>query len=256
MIFAHLISQLFLGRKLLGEFFFFTANKHVNSQSDQSSLSVPEFILERVLCADAGLPSSSRGPAAGQVLGVPGPAGQVDRLLRWHWDRRADRGCRERAREEKNVSSLWLQSFLWPLPAPITQRWPSSRTGWVLPNLLCVWIPANIPLLSEHWVLNATVAQRLGSVCARVRPCAYFIVKTTLDRITKKIFTAGTSWFPFFWTHKASIKFLQWGLKFRGELCSEANDNSSCIIASVCVCVCLSKILRNFKEHSGFDETC
>lgn len=48
-------------------------------------VSIPELVLERVLGADAGLSSSSWGPAAGQILGVPGPAGQVDRLLWRHW---------------------------------------------------------------------------------------------------------------------------------------------------------------------------
>lgn len=47
---------------------------------------VPEFVLERVLCAYVGLSFSSWSPAARQVFGVPGPAGQIDRLLWRHWD--------------------------------------------------------------------------------------------------------------------------------------------------------------------------
>lgn len=75
---------------------------HVSSGPTQ--VSVPEFIFKRVLCTDAGLSSSPWGPAAGQILGVPGPAGQVDRLLRRHWDKNGEtrqsewtEGQRERA---------------------------------------------------------------------------------------------------------------------------------------------------------------
>lgn len=56
----------------------------------------------------------------------------------------------------KNARSLWVQSFLWPLPAPITQQWPSSTTGWVLPNLLwmcvCVYVGGSLPtfLVSQN----------------------------------------------------------------------------------------------------------
>lgn len=82
-----------------------------------SHVSLPEFIFERVLCADAGLPSSSWGPAAGQVLGVPGPAGQVDRLLRRHWDRtgKRDKVSGQRVQRTsvrgKNVRSLLSAKF-------------------------------------------------------------------------------------------------------------------------------------------------
>ena len=51
-----------------------------------ASVSIPEFVLERVLCANVGLSFPSRRPAASQVFGVPGPAGQIDRLLRRHWE--------------------------------------------------------------------------------------------------------------------------------------------------------------------------
>lgn len=65
---------------------------------------VPEFVLERVLCAYVGLSFSSWSPAASQVFGVPGPAGQIDRLLWRHWDRKSERrkervtGGKERVR--------------------------------------------------------------------------------------------------------------------------------------------------------------
>lgn len=52
---------------------------------------IPEFVLECVLCADVSLSFPSRHPAASQVFGVPGPAGQIDRLLWRHWDRKRDR---------------------------------------------------------------------------------------------------------------------------------------------------------------------
>lgn len=49
---------------------------------------LPEFVLERVLCANVSLSFPSWSPAACQVLGVPGPAGQIDRLLWRHWDKK------------------------------------------------------------------------------------------------------------------------------------------------------------------------
>lgn len=48
---------------------------------------IPEFILELVLRADISLSFSSWCPSASKVFGVPGPAGQIDRLLWRHWDR-------------------------------------------------------------------------------------------------------------------------------------------------------------------------
>lgn len=60
-------------------------------------MDVPEFVLERILRANISLSFSSWSPAASQVFGVPGPAGQIDRLLWRHWDRkRGDR--REKVR--------------------------------------------------------------------------------------------------------------------------------------------------------------
>lgn len=52
----------------------------------------PEFVLERVLGTNVGLSFSPRGPAARQVLGVPGPAGQIDWLLWRHWDKKRREG--------------------------------------------------------------------------------------------------------------------------------------------------------------------
>lgn len=66
---------------------------------------VPELILEPVLGADVGLSSSSWSPAARQVFGVPGPAGQIDWLLWRHWDRekrREESGGLKRERESQS----------------------------------------------------------------------------------------------------------------------------------------------------------
>lgn len=65
-------------------------------------MSVPEFIFQRVLCTDAGLSSSSWCPTAGQILGVPGPAGQVDRLFWRHWDRTGKRDKVSRQNDREN----------------------------------------------------------------------------------------------------------------------------------------------------------
>lgn len=57
-------------------------------------MSVPEFVLECVLRADVCLSSPSWSPAAGQIFGVPGPAGQIDWFLWRHldgWEREEER---------------------------------------------------------------------------------------------------------------------------------------------------------------------
>lgn len=53
---------------------------------------IPEFVLEHVLGTNVGLSFPSRSPAASQVFGVPGPAGQIDRPLWRHWGK--ERGGR------------------------------------------------------------------------------------------------------------------------------------------------------------------
>ena len=62
---------------------------------------IPEFELERVLGTNVGFSLSSWGPAASQVFGVPGPAGQIDRLLWRHWD--GERGKKWVRREERKM---------------------------------------------------------------------------------------------------------------------------------------------------------
>lgn len=75
-------------------------------------MSLPEFVLECVLRADVRLSSPSRGPAAGQVFGVSGPAGQVDWLLGRHWNRREKGGVtvdgqvKKITVKEENVGSV------------------------------------------------------------------------------------------------------------------------------------------------------
>lgn len=61
----------------------------------------PEFVLEGVFGGDEGLPLPTGGPLAAQVLGVAGPAGQVDGLLRRH--------CTEpRTRPPTRAGSMWV----------------------------------------------------------------------------------------------------------------------------------------------------
>lgn len=84
-------KQIAVGKILHGvESFSTTLATYSRAQSGSSQVSVPEFIFQRVLCTDAGLSSSSWGPTAGQILGVPGPAGQVDRLFWRHWEQNGE----------------------------------------------------------------------------------------------------------------------------------------------------------------------
>ncbi len=74
---------------------------------------VPEFVLERVLCANVCLSFPSGSPAASQVFGVPGPAGQIDRLLWRHWDGKRDGQNEGHGQKEMGVEQKEGEGITW-----------------------------------------------------------------------------------------------------------------------------------------------
>lgn len=171
-----------------------------------SGVYIPEFVLEPVLGANVRLPFTSGSPAASQVFSVPGPAGQIDRFLWRHWDRKEGgwSGVRCECKGEsiaerkwrENAGSVRVQRYCSHyLCNSLRSDVPQKLVGFSLN--LCVWVcqmwsdSGSLPtcLVSKNTRCSTPLAQiKIWTLC--VSACLFACVVLLLG-LCRLIFGSG-----------------------------------------------------------------